>query len=228
MHYLPIYGQAREEFWSKFSINKKIDNKWIVGEDLQYRSQENYQQNNKQRFQNPLLQSIRITLYYKIAPKYNIDLLASPLVYFRSFNVDKQANITDQREMRVALGAMQQQTLWKKIKLRNRLQYEMRFLKIDEPEQILQHRARWQIQMTMPICGTSTKNCSINYIMFNEVFFAHENRNTFHEQNRFYNALQIKYKWIDWNVGYQKSIQNVKGELVARNQLHFSANLTIE
>lgn len=224
-----MFGQVRNEFWTKLNMNKKINNKWIVGGDIQYRTQENYYIQDRQIFRHSLLQSIRTTIYYKAFPKYDIEILASPLVYFRSFYIDKQGDIKDSREMRVAMGAMQTHTFWEKIKFRNRLQYEMRFMKIDAPEQFLQNRVRWQVQTLLPICQTSNKkSCGINYIIFNEIFFANETNNIFFEQNRIYNAIQFKYKWAEWNIGYQRNIQNLKGEITERNQVHISANLMIE
>jgi hypothetical protein len=223
-----LFGQSHEEFWTRITMNKKIDQKWTLGGDVQYRSQENYHEQNKMRFQNPLLQSIRTTIYYRLSSKYHLDLLTSPLVYFRSFDVDKIGNISDQREMRIAFGGLQQQNILKKIKLRNRLQYEARFLKIDKPEQFFQNRMRWQIQATIPICQTISKSCNINYVSFNEIFFAQQQSMSFFEQNRFYNALQFKYKFSELNLGYQMSVQKVKSEMIARNQLHLSLSFHLD
>jgi hypothetical protein len=221
------YAQVRQEFWTKVAINKKINPLWTIMGDVQYRSQENYHIPNRQRFQNDLLQSIRFTLQYKLFPKYNIDILASPFIYFRSFEIDKKGRVTPQNELRVALGAVQQQTFWKRTKLRNRLQYEMRFLKFDKAEHTLQHRYRWQLQMTIPICQIH-KNYNINYVVFNEIFVAYQENKTFFEQNRLYNALQLKYKYSEFNIGFQRSIQNVKDELTHKNQLHLSVNFSID
>ena len=220
-------AQVRQEFWSRITMNRKIDEKWTIGGDVQYRSQENYHEQNQQRFENPLLQSIRTTLYYKIFQKKNISLLVSPLVYFRSFDVKTDGTITDQRELRTAWGVIQQQDI-KKIKIRNRLQYEMRFLKVDKPEHILQHRFRWQTQLTIPIWKAKNKNWGINYVVFDEFFWALQKRKSFFEQNRFYNALQIKYKWTEWNIGLQKSVQNMRGDYIARNQWHLSATIVLD
>ncbi len=228
MLYSPsAYAQVRQEFWTKVAINKKINPRWTVVGDVQYRSQENYHIPNRQRFENDLLQSIRFTLQYKLFPKYNIDILASPLIYFRSFEIDKKGNVTPQNELRAALGAVQQQTFWKSTKLRNRLQYEMRFLKFDKAEHTLQHRCRWQVQMTIPICQIR-KDYHINYVVFDEIFVAYQESKAFFEQNRLYNALQLKYKYSELNIGFQRSIQNVKDELTYRNQLHLSVNFSID
>lgn len=226
--YLPIFGQSHEEFWTRITMNKKIDKKWTLGGDVQYRSQENYHEHNGKRFQNPLLQSIRTTIYYRLSTKYHINLIASPFVYFRSFDVDRIGNVSDQREFRAAFGFFQQQNILKKIKLRNRLQYEARFLKINRPEQLFQNRLRWQIQVTMPICHTISESCSINYVSFNEIFIAQQQSMSFFEQNRFYNALQFKYKFSEFNLGYQMSVQKVKTEMIARNQLHLSLSFQLD
>ncbi len=220
-------AQVRQEFWTKVAVNKKINPRWTIGGDVQYRSQENYHIPNRKRFENDLLQSIRFTLQYKLFPKYNIDILASPLIYFRSFEIDKKGHVTPQNELRVALGAVQQQTFWKRAKLRNRLQYEMRFLKFDKAEHTLQHRYRWQVQMTIPICQIH-KDYDINYVVFDEIFVAYQENKTFFEQNRLYNALQLKYKYLEFNIGFQRSVQNVKDELTHRNQLHLSVNFSID
>jgi hypothetical protein len=221
------YAQVRQEFWSKVTVSKKVNQRWTVGGDVQYRSQANYYTSNIQRFQNDLLQSIRTTLQYKMSPKYRVDILVSPLIYFRSFDIDKRGHTTPQNELRVALGAVHQQTFWKRTKLRNRLLYEMRFLKFDKPEHIVQHRYRWQLQMTIPIFRIHS-DYDINYVVFDEVFVAHQESKTFFEQNRLYNALQLRYKYSEFNIGFQQSIQNIKEELIKRNQLHLSLNFSID
>ncbi|GAB4110293.1 MAG: hypothetical protein OHK0057_02010 [Thermoflexibacter sp.] len=227
MHGSYAYAQVHHEFWSKVTVNKKVNQRWTVGGDVQYRSQANYHIPNTQRFENDLLQSIRTTLQYKISPKYHVDILASPLIYFRSFDIDKKGHTTPQNELRVALGTVQQQSFWKGTKLRNRLLYEMRFLKFDKPEPILQHRYRWQVQMTIPIFRIHSRY-DINYVVFDEVFVARQESKTFFEQNRLYNALQLKYKYSEFNVGFQQSTQNIKEELINKNQLHLSLNFSID
>ncbi len=224
--FFPIFSMAqiRQEFWSRLVMNKTIDNKWNLGGDIQYRTQENYHLQDNQRFENELLQSIRITVYYKIVEEHKLSLIASPIVYFRSFDVvNKQGDIVDYREYRWVVGAMQQYTAFKKISLRSRLQYEMRFLKIDSPNIILQHRPRWQLQATFPLCKIN-QNFRINYLTSEEMFIANQENNTFFEQNRFQNALQLKYNFIETNVGLQKTLHKVRKEWLKRDQWYISVN----
>lgn len=225
---LPIFSmaQTRQEFWSKLTISKKIDEKWNWGGDIQYRSQENHHLQNNQRFANDLLQSIRLTAFYKISEKHKLSLIASPIVYFRSFDINNEGNSIDQREYRWVIGVMQQYTISKKIHLRNRLQYEMRFLRIDSPNITLQHRPRWQLQATVPLWKVN-QNFGINYLVFDEIFVANQENRTFFEQNRFYNALQFRYNFVELNVGLQKSVQKVREDWIRRNQWHISANFIL-
>ncbi|MCS6795827.1 MAG: DUF2490 domain-containing protein [Raineya sp.] len=218
-------SQNRQEFWSKITISKKINNKWNVGGDIQYRSQENYKLANGKRFENDLLQSIRFTVLHKISKRHQIHLIFSPLVYFRSFELDSNDNIIDQREYRWAVGKMQQHT-WNRIVLRARLQYEMRFLRIDSPNSLLQHRVRFQTQATLPIFKWKSGR-AVNYIIFDEIFVANQQKQMFLEQNRFYNALQVKLDFLELNVGLQKSGQQVKKEWIKRNQWHVSINVLL-
>jgi len=222
------FGQSYDEFWTRIMINKKIDKNWTLGGDVQYRSQENYHEQNNLRFQNPLLQSFRTTIYYRLSSKYRVDLTASPLVYFRSFDVDRIGEVSDQREIRVVFGGLQHQNIFKKVKLRNRFQSEARFLRVDRPDNFFQNRLRWQIQATMPIYQTKSKIRSINCLIFNEIFIAHQQGNAFFDQNRFYNAIQFKHKFIELNLGYQFSVQRLIDELVARNQLHLSLTFSLD
>lgn len=218
-------AQTRQEFWSRVAISKKISDRWTVGGDVQYRTQENYHISNNKRFENDLLQSIRITTFYKLFSKHQTNLIFSPIVYFRSFDVNRQGKINDQREYRWAAGIMQQYKLLKKVTLRNRLQYEMRFLRVDSPNTTLQQRPRWQLQATIPLLNLNS--LVFSYLLFDEIFAAYQENNLFFEQNRIYNALQLKYSFLELNIGFQKSGQRVREEWVNRDQWHFSINVVL-
>lgn len=222
----PVMGQTRQEFWSRIAITAKISDKWLLGGDIQYRTQENYHLSNNERFENDLLQSIRITTFYKLSSlKHKTNVIFSPIVYFKSFDINKQGEIVDQREYRWVIGIMQQYKILKKVNLRNRLQYEMRFLRIDTPKMILQHRPRWQLQASIPLMKTNLLD--INYLLFEEIFIAYQEKNFFLEQNRIYNALQLKHDFLEISLGLQKSGQQVRQEWVHRNQWHLSINLSL-
>ncbi|MCS6822082.1 MAG: DUF2490 domain-containing protein [Microscillaceae bacterium] len=221
-----LYGQARQEFWSKITVNQKISKCWTIGGDVQYRSQANPNSQIRQPFAEDLLYGIRLTTFYQVSEQYKVYFVFSPFLYFRSSEFTTSGSRKEIHEYRFTLGILQKTEI-KGIKISNRGLYEMRFLHLFSPYTTQQHRVRWQLQAIVPLFSISSdrnKEWRVNYMVFNEIFAAKPIESTFQiDQNRFCNALQLSYKFIELNTGLQKTIQKVKPIYQWRNQWYFSA-----
>ena len=207
------FCQNRNEFWSKLNMTKKMNEKWSIGLDLQYRSQANYRSNPHYNiFQYPLTNSIRTAIYYKLPKEWS--LIASPFIYFEAKEIDKQSNLQTTHEFRTALGATKN-FQWQKIKNKNRFLYESRFFEWGNANQSFQHRYRLQNIFIFPFLNVK-ESPKWNIFAMNEFLVKTQNANTLLDQNRLILAVQYQFKMIEILSGYLHVFQQGSRDVFQR------------
>ena len=71
------------------------------------------------------------------------------------------------------------------------------------------------------------KNCNLNYQFSNEFFIKTQQSQTSFDQNRIQNLLQLQLHKIEFNVGYQYTIQANGNTLIYRNQYLFNTSILL-
>jgi hypothetical protein len=221
---IQLNAQTRDELWTKINVTKSLNEKWVVGFDIQHRRQANYQIKEKNLFHYDLNNSIRGWVYYKI--KNDWMLLLSPIAYFTNNDVkNTEGELKFSHELRSNLG-ISKNIMIVKIINKNRFLYEIRDIQFDSPEKTIQHRYRFQNYFIVPILKINTQN-TINYTVFNELFFRTQNEISRFDQNRLYNAIQLKEKHWDVNLGHQYTYQNISSGNINKHHLMFSININL-
>lgn len=217
-------AQTHNEFWSKVTVSKKINNKLSFASDLQFRQQANYKTTSKNIFDVPYTRSIRLWLNYKL--KNNFSITAAPIAYFINEDINNtNGTLSNTNELRVAIG-LAKIFNWKNSKQNNRIFIEERFINYDSPNSINQYRYRLQNNINF-LVKKLNKNCKLNYQFSNEFFIKTQQSQTSFDQNRIQNLLQLQLHKIEFNVGYQYTIQANGNTLIYRNQYLFNTSILL-
>jgi hypothetical protein len=221
---IQLNAQTRDELWTKINVTKSLNEKWLVGFDIQHRRQANYQIKEKNLFHYDLNNSIRSWVYYKI--KNDWMFILSPIAYFTNNDVkNAEGELKFSHELRSNLG-ISKNIMIVKIINKNRFLYEIRDIQFDSPENTIQHRYRFQNNFIIPLL-IFKEHSTINYSVFNEIFFRTQKGISRFDQNRIYNAFQLKEKIWAINLGYQYTYQNISSGNTNKNQLMFSININL-
>lgn len=198
---LPVFSQDRGEVWTKLSISKVVHSKWSMGVDLQYRGQANYYiPNNHNIFETNLATSIRLWAYYKLAKDWKVT--AAPIAYFYNTEIMTDfVEVSHYQEMRTMWGISKNWQI-SRLKNKNRLMYEARFINWNTSKSITQHRYRIQNVGMVPIQKIHADGKLYLYLM-NEYMLKTQQGKTNFDQNRSFLALQLQYKNIELTSGYQ-------------------------
>jgi hypothetical protein len=210
MAYLMVgnaWGQADTEigdFWFKLHVNKKLDEHWTLGTDLQLRRQDRFIQQDENIFRLPSVYSVRFWVYRKIGKRWTI--IYSPGAFFQNYQLRPSGQLTEMHELRTMAGASHALELGR-FTLRNRLLYEYRWIDFDQEVFRHQHRLRLQNALLYQLAKWEGKN-RLDLLFFNEFFFATPDYRTFgFDQNRDFLGLKGQHSVLEWTLGYQYTRQ---------------------
>jgi len=217
-------AQTHDEFWSKLTISKKINNKFLLACDVQFRQQANYKIASKNIFEEPNTRAIRLWLNYKL--KNNFTITVAPIAYFANEDIiNKNGTLSNTNELRIAF-AFTKSFNWKNAKQNNRILVEERFLNYDAVNTINQYRYRIQNSINL-LVKKLNNNCNLNYQFSNEFIIKTQQSQISFDQNRIQNALQLQLHKIEFNIGYQYTIQASSNNLIYRNQYLFNTSILL-
>ena len=218
------HAQTRNEFWCRLNITHPVDQKWSIGLDMHHRRQANYRDNDKNIFRYQLGNYMRLTVYYQLPKKWTI--FVSPIGYFANEDIlTKDGELKLTNELRTSLSVIKAFDIGP-VKNRNRFQYDIRFPEFDKVNHYVQTRYRMHNSFTIPVVHFSEKT-GLNYFISNEVFIKKQKSDVGFDQDRIYNALQLKISKSDILTGYQWVLQKGNTSLFHRNQLYLTFNLVI-
>lgn len=215
----PLRGQAENDigdFWFKIHLNKKINERWALGTDLQLRRQNDFVASEHNMFRFPSTYSARVWVYFKINPNWTI--VTAPLAFFQNYQLTPLETLNEQRELRTMGGATYS---FQKGRFtnRNRLLYEYRWLEFDRPDPRHQHRLRLQNLFLFRL-GAQKPEHQLDLMFFNEFFYATPNYHRFDfDQNRDFLGLQWKCKSVTTILGYQYARQRQGAQRINRHSL---------
>lgn len=217
-----LTAQPHAEFWSKLSAVKLINSYWAFGIDVQYRQQANYRKGDKNILHYPMGRSVSSWIYYNLKDQWQIIL--SPAGWFKNEDIsNNNDDVIETTELRQVIGASKTVEI-RRIKNKNRLFIEIRFIDFDNSKYHKQSRCRVQNSLTIPL-HKKEKLVGLNYYFSNELFIKKQKSITRFDQNRVYNALQWKFKHTDVDMGYQWVVQQSASNTFQRHQLFIMLNL---
>lgn len=223
---LPLFAasQTRTESWLKLSVTHAVNKHWAAGIELQYRTQANYREDDKNIFHYPLGEVARLWLYNKLPQ--NLTLLFSPAGYFRNKEITAiKGDLRQSNEWRIAAGV--QKTLnVKKNRNKNRLLLEERFINCNSPAHYTQTRLRLQNSFTFPVISFK-KEKTISIFAYNEVMFKKDKHHTGFDQDRIFTAVQWAQHTIEIDAGYQLILQKTTSGSIQHKQLFVQCNFSI-
>ena len=211
-----IRAQTGNEFWTRLQVNKKLNEQFTIAMDLQHR-RHNHPSKSGNPFEEPLLNSIRLWLYYK--PSTPLQIIFSPLAYFEHFD-----SLSSKEIRTTAGGAMMGN--WGKLEINNRLLYELSFFRQEEHDRFIRHRLRLQGNFNFPIFKISSKT-ALSYNLSNEIFFRIRESTPGFNHDRLYNGIKIKTGHLELNTGYQLSISLPGNQAVTKNQFIVNMGVNI-
>lgn len=217
-----LTAQPHAEFWSKSSVTISINNHWSFGIDVQYRQQANYRKGDKNILHYPMGRSVSSWIYYNLKDQWQIIL--SPAGWFKNEDIsNNNDDLIETTELRQVIGTSKTVEI-RRIKNKNRLLVEIRFIDFDKSNYNKQARYRMQNSLTIPL-HKKEKLAGLNYYFTNELFIKNQKSITSFDQERVYNALQWKSKHKEINLGYQWVAQQSSNNFIYRHQLLMILNL---
>lgn len=204
-------AQNRTEFWAKLHANVKINEKWTVGTDVQYRTQANYYQNH-QLFDYGLTRSLRLWAFYKLP--YRFVFTAAPIAYFHNTEILGDGRLAHNHELRTMWGVQKQldRGQWKQSL---RLLAEVRRVQFNLPTAFMQYRYRLKYELTHPICRLN-ESLTLAAGFFDEFFVRTQAGETGFDQNRSYVFAQVRGPHTQLNIGYQHTFFQSKTNVLQR------------
>ncbi len=218
-----LFCQTHFEEWNKISLVKKVNNKFSAILDINFRQQSNYNANDDNCFNLPLMRSERLWLLYNLKNNYTI---VGSLFYANTNDViNAKADLSSSKETQINIGLLNKNAIAKTI-FRSRILLEKRQINPSNANNIDQFRYRLMELVTIPI-KTFSNHQSINAVLFNEVFLKTQQSLTGFDQNRFCTSLQWHFPKAEYNIGFQKTYQNQTDKLVEKNQIVFQSFLIL-
>ncbi len=214
-------AQTHNEFWSKLSFTKSINTKWSGVVDFNFRQQANYQFANKNNFDLPLMRSIRLWLFYNLDKKYS--LVGSFFIAKTAEVKNAKGDLSNASETQYNFGLLRKDN-FKKMVFRNRLLAEIRTIKPQTGNDIRMYRYRFQNNLTIELKELA-KHSVLNTVVNNELFLKIQDKVTGFDQDRIYCMMQWHLHNVEYNIGFQKTLQNQHNELVKRNQFLLNVNV---
>ncbi|MCX6209542.1 MAG: DUF2490 domain-containing protein [Bacteroidetes bacterium] len=201
-----------------------MTDKFTIATELHFRQQANYKNNSKNIFEEPNVRAVKLWLNYQL--KNNFAITVNPITYFITDEIENAKGLLiDNDELRLAIGVTKDFKI-NKCKQKNRLLFETRFINYDANNNSTQRRYRLFNSVAFPIKKINSK-CNLYYQLANEFFIKTQQSTTSFDQNRLQNLLQLQLPKIDFNIGYQYTVQGVNDVLINKNQFLFSTNFNL-
>lgn len=206
-----LSAQNRTEFWAKLQTNVKINEKWTIGTDVQYRTQANYYQNH-QLFDYGLTRGVRLWAFYRLP--HSFVFTAAPIAYFHNTEILGDGRLTHNHELRTMWGIQKQldRGQWKQ---NVRLLAEVRRVQFNLPTAFMQYRYRLKYELTHPICRFN-ESLTLAGGFYDEFFIRTQAGVTGFDQNRSYAFLQVRSPQTLLNIGYQHTFSQSKATVFQR------------
>ena len=216
-------AQARKELWTKINITKNLCKQFDVGLDMQHRRQNGFE-NDKNMFHYSMTSSIRLWTYYKL--KHNWTIIFSPLAYFDIRTIKNSSEeIQHSKEIRTMLGPSKT-ILVHKFSNKNRLLYELSFIKPRTGPSAIRQRYRLQNGLNFPLY-TFKHNTCLNYNISNEILIKTITRSTTFDRDMLYNGIRLKLFKSEVDAGYQFTFQKDGNIYLNKNQFLLILNLNL-
>lgn len=212
-----LYAQDHFEYWSKLQAEKRAGRHWLLGSDVQFRSQSNYILSSANPFQNQLAYSFRVWTNYT---SKHFTVVASPFAFFRNFDIGKDTTSHYSDEWRMALGIQKSLNL-DRVEIIGRVLFEHRRLSTYQQNF---DRLRFQCRVRPLVIQGGQSNWQ-PYIQ--EEYFLRLNASPYLcDQNRAQLGIKYKSKKMDFSLAYQNTLQ--RGSVwILRHQIYTGLLLTL-